>query len=144
MEHNSLAILLCPGSWHTTRHYDSFVTHAKDLHIQVDVAIPPNEEGQVTDDDFEIHVRNASQQLQALMKDDKNVLLLAHSFGGFVACEAVAAASNVSAGRLLGIVFVAAFAPQHGCSFADLFAGQPAQSWTAIEASIILPLFRPR
>lgn len=51
------------------------------------------------------------------------VLLVGHSYGGFVITEAG------TSDKVTGLVYVAAFAPDNGESINDLFKGKPAPTW---------------
>lgn len=51
------------------------------------------------------------------------VLLVGHSYGGFVITEAG------TSDKVTGLVYVAAFAPDNGESINDLFKGKPAPEW---------------
>ncbi len=51
------------------------------------------------------------------------VLLVGHSYGGFVITEAG------TSDKITGLVYIAAFAPENGESINDLFKGKPAPAW---------------
>lgn len=51
------------------------------------------------------------------------VLLVGHSYGGFVITEAG------TSDKVTGLVYIAAFAPENGESINDLFKGKPAPAW---------------
>ena len=52
------------------------------------------------------------------------VLLVGHSYGGFVITEAG------NSDKVTGLVYVSAFAPDNGESINDMFKGKPAPDWT--------------
>src|SRR3569833_1555617 len=52
------------------------------------------------------------------------VLLVGHSYGGFVISEAG------NSDKVTGLVYVSAFAPDNGESINDMFKGKPAPDWT--------------
>lgn len=100
-------LVICPGAWSASSHWDGFVdaiTHAPVDLDGVSTAVWPE-----VDVGLMGHVEAV---LEAVPGGEQPVVLLGHSFGAFPMLEAGAKLGS----RLRGAVFVDGFLPDHGLS----------------------------
>jgi pimeloyl-ACP methyl ester carboxylesterase len=117
-------ILIIHDAWHTPTHYSRLIDQ---LHAAgFDVACPQlltssaetNNTSTFNDDTTLIYAMAFD-----LASDGRNILVLAHGYGGFLAteiCGELSKKQRVAAGQnggIVGIVYMAAWLPQQGASF---------------------------
>ncbi|ORY71833.1 Alpha/Beta hydrolase protein [Pseudomassariella vexata] len=124
-------ILFVHGSWHTPKHFEPIraILESKGVHsycplLRTIDACPPISPA----DDAEL----IGETLKRLIEvEERDVLLVGHSYGGHVASEAADAnfakrvreAASLSGG-LVRIVFIAAFVSPVGATLADAYGGK--------------------
>lgn len=128
------AIVIVHGAWHTPQHYQQVVSHLidhgfKDVHCPRlpsafdKLPLPPT--ANLKHDTLEI-----KQKIQGLVNQDKNVIVLMHSYGGVVggnALEDLLAPQRQTKGLkggVIHIIYMSAFVQPAGSRLVDPFNGQ--------------------
>jgi pimeloyl-ACP methyl ester carboxylesterase len=125
-------ILLVPGAWHTPDHFQLLITKLEQLsYPTVSQRLPsvgsstPLSVTATTDVDF---VRNTL--LLPLLEAGTDVVVLSHSYGGFVggaAAKGLSKQERVASGQkggVIGLIFIAAFIGPTGSSLTALGGGR--------------------
>jgi pimeloyl-ACP methyl ester carboxylesterase len=142
--HSKPTVVLVPGAWHSPIHY-SLVTGLLSLggYPIVSERLPsvnsttPKSISVTTDADF---VRN--ELIVPLLNQGKDVLLIAHSYGGSpgaAAAYGLSKAERTAAGEtggVIGLIFIAAFLAETGVSVLDDLGGQ-FNSWVVVNVSVL-------
>ena len=141
--HSKPTVVLVPGAWHSPIHY-SLVTGLLSLggYPIVSERLPsvnsttPKSISVTTDANF---IRN--QLIVPLLNQGKDVLLIAHSYGGSPGAAAAYGLSKAErtaagqAGGVIGLIFIAAFLAEAGVSVLDDLGGQ-FNSWVVVNVSV--------
>lgn len=119
------SIVLSYGAFHTPYHYNLYL-EALQKTTKFDRVIVPQQTAASTappSDCFDIDVASINTAITTELKSGRDVLLVVHSYGSIPACEALANIPKSPSenegkpvGRILGIVFVAAYVLELGQS----------------------------
>ncbi|KAH0436183.1 hypothetical protein CcaCcLH18_04473 [Colletotrichum camelliae] len=131
-------IVLTPGAWHSPESFEVFQT---ELHqrgwetratTNVSVGAEPPTKGMFDD------AASAHAVIEELADQGRQVVLVAHSYGGIVGAQAVKGlgykqrAAEGKAGGVIAFVYIAAFVAPTGTGVWDLTRNEP-QPWMRIE-----------
>ena len=134
-ENSPFTILIVHGSWHTPFFFTTIVEMLNARGYPVTVPqlptcdpVAPHNAGLGLNADV---VKISSEVIRLAEQESKDVLIVAHSYGGVIATAAVAPESSKEqrskegkAGGILGILYLTAFLPQLGISLGDMIGGE--------------------
>ena len=127
-------LFVVPGAWHDVSAYRKFATHLEDLGYPTVVAPlpsvdPSNPKEATCIKDGE----SLREQLSVLIETEaKDVVVLAHSYGGIPAASASHGLSSITRkqegkqGGILGLVYMSAFVVPEGTSLLEYLGGKHA------------------
>ncbi|KAH6629483.1 Alpha/beta hydrolase family-domain-containing protein [Boeremia exigua] len=132
-------LVFVPGAWHRTTCYDKIVPALEArYHIKCRSVSLPSTSGD-PNATFKDDLDAARAVIASETTQSRNVVLVAHSYGGMVANSAIkgftggpgnaAIDSSVSPGRVIGLVLIASGFTLTGLSFMDPFFHIPPPSW---------------
>lgn len=129
---SNLSFVLVSGAWHTALCWDAVASLLRSAgHGAVAVALPSASANR--DADFAGDVAAVRNAITAETErgGGRDVVVVAHSFGGVVGSSAVKglAAPAVGRGRVVGLVLVASGFMPSGISFLDVVGGTPPPFW---------------
>ncbi|KAF7165187.1 hypothetical protein CNMCM5623_009453 [Aspergillus felis] len=128
-------LVFVPGSWHRPTCYDKVT---KILHEQhglncVSITLPSTTGNPAAT--FKDDIDAAREAISSETTQGRNVVVLAHSYGGMVGNSAIKGftrpqdASTPTTGYVIGLVLIATGFTLTGLSFMDPFFGHPPPSW---------------
>lgn len=133
------SLVLVPGAWHKPSCYDKIVSLLQKNHDLkcISISLPSaNDDPSAT---FKDDLDTARQAISSETSQGRDVVLIAHSYGGMVANSAIkgfarsrdvaTSTPNDSNGHVIGLVLIASGFTFTGFSFMDLFLGRPPPSW---------------
>jgi pimeloyl-ACP methyl ester carboxylesterase len=126
------AIVLIPGAWHSPIHYKELTTLLEAARYTVSSSSlpsldPANPDAITTMTDSKFIAENL---LAPLLDEGKDIVLIAHSYGGSPASAAAhrlsktERASQGLKGGIIGLIFIAGFVAPEGASLRDVCGGQ--------------------
>ncbi|KAK5137140.1 hypothetical protein LTR08_000645 [Meristemomyces frigidus] len=123
-------ILIAHDAFHKASAYDTLATHLATFDLRTIVPQLPSASRCSPPDPFAADTAMFHNAVVAELMTGHNVVVLAHGYGGLPGCEALQhlplRSSKAGIGRILGIIFVAAFVAEEGESFATAMeGGQP-------------------
>lgn len=151
-EPSSTSVVLCHGAFQTSYHYQLYVDaiRAKTRINRIVVPEQLSSGPAPPTKSFERDVTNINTAIAEELRSGRDVLLVAHSYGGIPGCEALAGLPSSPAdndgkpvGKVLGIVFVTAFVAERGQSLISSYHKRA--DWVRIDVCLShSPLFRSR
>ena len=132
MAQPSPSVLIVPGAWHQIEAYQSFISHLHDVGFAVSAVNLPSFDTNTPLETscFKDTEAVRVQILNLIDKEAKDVLVVAHSYGGIPAGGAVSGLSKVARlkegkqGGVIGIVYITAFVAREGTSVFDILGGE--------------------
>lgn len=128
MSQSKPSIVLIPGAWHTPAHYEELIALLENAGYPVKSMQLPSAGS--TDPESHSVATDAEAIRQKLLyplleEEGKDVVVLMHSYGG---CPGAAAVKGVDKtkinGKIIGIVFLAAFLAREGDSLRGALGGK--------------------
>lgn len=118
MNHNNSPIVIVHGAWTGAWSWQKVVSllQAEGYSVSVPTLSGLGERSHLADRDIDLDTHIADIVNEILWKDLKNVTLVCHSYGGFVATGAIEKLQD----RIASIVFLDAFIPEDKTSFSNL------------------------
>lgn len=139
-EGGSTSVVLCHGAFQSQYHYHLYLDAIRNT-TELDRVIVPTQSSagpQPPANCFEDDVANINAAITAELRSGRDVLIVAHSYGGVPGCEALVAVpespaehDGMAIGRILGIVFVSAFVAEQGQSLITSYNKRA--DWVRIE-----------
>jgi pimeloyl-ACP methyl ester carboxylesterase len=138
----SPTLVLIPGSWHKPACYDKITTLLRDQHQLkcVSIALPSTADNPAAT--FKDDIDAARAAISNETTNGRNVVVVAHSYGGMVGNSAIkgftrgaAAATDddtensTTTGHVFGLILIASGFTFTGLAFMDPFLGRPPPSW---------------
>ena len=119
-----------PGSWHSAETWSKVTTLLEEQGLHTCSVTLPTTSGDVTAE-FGDDVKAVQTAIHDQTKQNRDVVLVLHSYGGVVGQSAVKGATERTdeAGRVIGIVNVATGFTIAGMAFLDGTGGQPPPIW---------------
>ncbi|KAF3388824.1 hypothetical protein F1880_004443 [Penicillium rolfsii] len=126
-------LVLIPGSWHRPSCYDPIIKRLEPTLRCVTVSLPStsfNPEATFKDD-----LDAARDVISAEMNNGRDVVVIAHSYGGMVGNSAIKGftkpknADDNRSGYVIGLILIASGHTLTGLSFMDPFFGRPPPAW---------------
>lgn len=146
-EEGRTSLVLSHGAFQTQYHYHLYLDAIRKT-IEFDRVIVPEQlsAGSAPPVNcFEIDVASIHTAITTELRQGRDVLLVAHSYGGIPGCEALAGIPQSPAendgkpvGRILGIVFVSAFVAEQGQSLITSYHKRA--DWVRIEVCLQIPI----
>lgn len=127
---SSVSFVLVAGAWHTAQYWDAVASLLRSAgHEAVAVALPSASANR--DADFAGDLSAVRNAITAETERGRDVVVVAHSFGGVVGSSAVKglAAPVAGGGGIVGLVLVASGFMPSGISFLDAVGGSPPPFW---------------
>lgn len=134
---NYPTLIFIPGAWHTIETWDKVTSLLAAQQIKCVPVTLPSTKGDVSTtlgDDVQV-VRDA---ITAQTTEGRNVVVVAHSYGGAVGQSAIKGFTlpkgenpSSKSGHVIGLAFMASGFGQTGVSFIDLLGGKPPPFWRA-------------
>ncbi|KAJ5683231.1 hypothetical protein N7462_006396 [Penicillium macrosclerotiorum] len=137
---NSLTLVFIPGSWHRPTCYDKVIKLLREQHGLKCVAVTlPSTEGDPAAT-FKDDLDAAREAISNETTQGRNVVVLAHSYGGMVGNSAIkgfakppevstSLTNSPKTGYVIGLVLIASGYTLTGLAFMDPFFGRPPPSW---------------
>lgn len=145
-EGGNTSVVLSHGAFQTQYHYQLYLDAIR-TNTEFDRVIVPEQLSSGPDPPvncFESDVASIKAAVTSELRSGRDVLLVAHSYGGITGCEALAAIPESPAendgmpvGRILGIVFVSAFVAEQGQSLITSYNKRA--DWVRIEVCLQTP-----
>lgn len=142
------SVVVSHGAFQTQYHYQRYVDAIRET-TQIDRIVVPEQLCAGPDpplECFDQDVANIKAAITTELRSGRDVLLVAHSYGGIPGCEALAGLPPSSTskegkpvGRILGIVFVTAFVVERGQSLISSYHKRA--DWVRIEVSLPISPF---
>lgn len=126
------AIVLSHGAFHAPKHYNLLFDALKDRGYEVHCPQLPSVGS--THSGFEADVAIVSNTIESLVAKDKDVILMCHSYGGFVGSAAASPyikRAGASGHGIVAMIYMCAFLPAKGQTLADLGEDAGAKGWAA-------------
>ena len=138
-------LLFVPGAWHKPSCYDKITSILQDRHSLRCVSITlPSTKGD-PDATFKDDVDTAHQAISTETSQGRDVVVIAHSYGGMVGNSAIkgftrlrgvaSSTSTPSTGHVIGLVLIASGFSLTGLSFMDPLFGHPPPAWRVNKAT---------
>lgn len=127
---SGISFVLVSGAWHTAQYWDAVVSLLRSAgHEAVAVALPSASANR--DADFAGDLSAVRNAIAAETERGRDVVVVAHSFGGVVGSSAVKglAVPAAGGGRIIGLVLIASGFMPSGTSFLDALGGSPPPFW---------------
>ena len=132
MAQPSPSVLIVPGAWHQIEAYQSFISHLHDAGYAVSfVRLPSFDTDKPRETSCSVDAEAVRVQILDLIdKEAKDVLVVAHSYGGVPASGAISGLSKVARlkegrkGGVIGIVYITAFVALEGTCVLDILGGE--------------------
>lgn len=133
------SLVLIPGAWHKPSCYDKIVSLLQKNHDLkcISITLPSTKDDPSAT--FKDDLDTARQAISSETSQGRDVVLIAHSYGGMVANSAIkgfarprdfaTSASADSNGHVIGLVLIASGFTFTGFSFMDPFLGCPPPAW---------------
>jgi len=130
---NEPTLVFVPGSWHRPTCYDTLIELIEPKLKCVAVSLPTtagNPEATFKDD-----VDAAQKLIFAETRSGRDVVVIAHSYGGMVGNSAIKGfaksknGSNSEEGHVIGLILIASGYNLTGVAFMDPFFGRPPPGW---------------
>lgn len=132
-------LLFVPGAWHKPSCYDKIITILQKKHSLRCVSITlPSTKGDPSAT-FKDDLDTAQQAISTETSQGRDVVVLAHSYGGMVGNSAIkgfarprgpsSSTSTHSTGHVIGLILIASGFSLSGLSFMDPFFGHPPPQW---------------
>ncbi|CAK97425.1 uncharacterized protein An18g03880 [Aspergillus niger] len=129
-------LIFIPGAWHQPTCYSKLITHLQthhpDLHCTT-ITLPSTTGDPAATFKDDLDATRAAIITETI-HHGRNVVLIAHSYGGMVANSAIkgfTSPSSPSSGIIIGLILIASGYTLTGLSFMDPFLGHPPPSWRA-------------
>ncbi|KAI2934668.1 hypothetical protein CBS63078_1218 [Aspergillus niger] len=129
-------LIFIPGAWHQPTCYSKLITHLQthhpDLHCTT-ITLPSTTGDPAATFKDDLDATRAAIITETI-HHGRNVVLIAHSYGGMVANSAIkgfTSPSSSSSGIIIGLILIASGYTLTGLSFMDPFLGHPPPSWRA-------------
>lgn len=126
-------IVLVPGAWHGPEHYGPLIKHLHAAGYETDAVALPSVGGELKNWDPDVEAIRAS--ITKAVDANKEVVLVAHSYGGLPsqeACKGLDKATIESQGKKGGIIrlcWLCAFLGDEGASLMGYLGGQDLPWW---------------
>ena len=145
MTNSKPAVLIVPGAWHPTTSYGSIVSALEKAGYNASTASLPSLNSQDPENDSCANDSDAVRQrvLSLINDDQKDVVIICHSYGGMPAGGAAYELSKASCtergnqGSVVGLVYVSAFVVPEGVSLVEYLGGQHAPYYVPDEVRLI-------
>ena len=136
---NLPTLLFVPGAWHKPSCYDKITTILQKKHNLRCVSITlPSTQGDPSAT-FKDDLDTARQAISTETSQGRDVVVIAHSYGGIVGNSAVkgfarpqdtvSSTSTSSTGHVIGLILIASGFALTGFTFMDPFFGRPPPAW---------------
>lgn len=131
---SNLSFVLVSGAWHTAQCWDAVASLLRSAgHEAATVALPSASTNR--DADFAGDLSAVQNAITAETGRGRDVVVVAHSFGGVVGSSAIKglAAPGAGGGRIIGLVLVASGFTPSGTCFLDALGGSQAPFWHIVD-----------
>ena len=131
---SNLSFVLVSGAWHTAQCWDAVASLLRSAgHKAVAVALPSASANR--DADFAGDLSAVRNAITAETERGRDVIIVAHSFGGVVGSSAIKglAAPVAGGGRVVGFVVIASGFMPSGMSMLDAMGGSPPPFWHIVD-----------
>lgn len=143
MSTNKPTFFVVPGGWHPPSVYGDFATHLENLgYPTITVSLPSFNASNPKTASCSEDTKGLRQKLLPLIEaDEKEVVVIAHSYGGIPAGGAARGLSKTTRqqdgkkGGVLGMVYLAAFVVSEGTSLLEYVGGKHAPYLIADQVS---------
>jgi len=127
------SIILVPGSWHHPKHYEDLLHAHEASGYETEVALVPttHAEHDKASQDIPDDIEFVKKTIHKHLDQDKNVVLLGHSYGAIPAmasCTGLDTESRTASGKsssVVGIGCIPGAVPSPGITLASMFGGKP-------------------
>ena len=130
-------IVIVPGASHQAKFYVPLKRHLELRDYSVEIIDNPSTRAFIEplpagDDPHEADVKNLRNRLQALLDAGQEVLVVMHSYGGLIGSHAMKGLN----GRILALVYIAAFALPRGSNVLEFFgfSEERATNWVQVSS----------
>ncbi|OJZ83892.1 hypothetical protein ASPFODRAFT_292090 [Aspergillus luchuensis CBS 106.47] len=129
-------LIFIPGAWHLPTCYTKVITHLQTHHPTLNcttVTLPSTTGDPSATFKDDLSAARAAITTETL-HHGRNVVLIAHSYGGMVANSAIkgfTSPQTPTSGTIIGLILIASGFTLTGFSFMDPFLGHPPPSWRA-------------
>jgi pimeloyl-ACP methyl ester carboxylesterase len=139
----SPTLLFIPGAWHKPTCYSKIITLIQEQHHLkcISITLPSTTSNPAAT--FKDDVDTARVAISSETSDGRDLVVIAHSYGGMVANSAIygfakprdassssiATSTRVKEGHVIGLILIASGFTLTGLAFMDPFFGHPPPSW---------------
>ncbi|RDW81266.1 alpha/beta hydrolase [Aspergillus mulundensis] len=131
-------IVFSLGAWSTPAVFDAVRSRLNTFGFDSECPARPSVDGEPPLKTFEDDVASLRNVLTRLSEEGNDIVVVAHSYGGMVASSAVEGLAKEFGGRVIKVIYLAAFALDKGQSLLGLLGGN-LLPWMKLEVSQSLP-----
>ena len=133
-------VVIVPGAWHLPNSFSLLITELTQRGYPCEAIRNPSAGANPTDTNFFDDVSNLQKKLRTLLDNGRDVILVSHSYGGTVVAHAlkneVELAEMQTNGRILSLVYIAAFALKPGETVLEFNKPVDREAWSPLVVRI--------